>query len=330
MRSDAKLILRLFTVGIVALMAGCAPKANEIQKLTADQPIRVEARVDRAVAAVGDRILFTVQAMACKGVDVFLPADLEVPAGLEMKDAQTPLPKKIGPDQTLYRREWMLSPEKVGAYIFKPLEISYQSQGAKESKTLKTATVYLDVRSVLKEGDLEGDIRDIKGPAVLPSPFWIVLAVAGGAVVLTLLGMVGYRYWKNRGPSVPPLLPHEWALVQLENLVNSGLLEAGKFKEFAERLSGIFRSYVEKRFGLMAPERTTEEFIVEMRGRTEFEAEQQGLLGKFLAFCDMIKFAEYAPTQAEMSEGVKIVRDFVEQTKPVPVADQEKAEMKGA
>ena len=318
-------LVLLYLVPIVCLIAGCSKKANELQKLAADQPIRCEARLDRAIAAIGDRIVFTVQAVARKGVDVYLPFDLQTSAGLEIKDVQTPKTKNIGSDQFVYRREWTLSPSKVGAYILEPLEVSYTiGAPSHESKTIKTAAVYLDVRSVLKEGDLEGDIRDIKGPVQLPSRFWLLLSILGGAVVLSALVMVGYKVWKGRATPVPPLLPHEWALKELDELLGSGLLESGKYKEFTERLSWIFRCYVERRFGLMAPERTTEEFIEEMRERPQFNQGQQELLGKFLAFCDMIKFAKYAPTPSEMSAGVKIVGDFVQETKLLAAPAKEK------
>ena len=310
---------------VLAALPGCSKKSNELQKLAPDQPIRIEARVDRAVAAVGDRILFTVQAVARKGVDVLLPTDLETTSGLEIKDLQTPKIKNIGSNQFLHRREWTLSPSKVGAYILEPLEIAYTlptTGSATESKTIKTPKVYLDVRTILKPGDLEGDIRDIKGPVQVPSPVWIVLGVLAGAAALAVLILLGYRRWKKRKPAVPVLLPHEWALQELDGLLASHLLESEKFKEFTERLSWIFRHYVEKGFGLMAPERTTEEFIAEMRKQKEFNKDQQDLVGQFLAFCDKIKFAKYAPVTSEMSQGVMIVRDFVRETKPTPVPNE--------
>ncbi len=308
----------LLAMTAFTLLAGCNGQSAKIEKLAADQPIRAEARVDKAVAAVGDKVMFTLQAIARKNVEVTLAVELPPQTGLDIKDAPSSEPKKIGSDQILYRREWALSPEKTGAYIFPALEVTYKASGDAQAKTMKTPSVYLDVRTVLKEGDLQGDIKDIKGPAELPELFWFWLAVAGGIVALVIGGFLGYRYWKNRKPAIPPLLPHEWALAELQSLLDSGWLEAGKFKEFAERLSGIFRSYVEKRFAVMAPERTTEEFIKEMHGRKEFSPEQHALLGKFLAFCDMIKFAKYAASPAEMSQGVVIVRNFVEETKPKP------------
>lgn len=308
--------------------AGCAKQAEKPEKvapLTADQPLRVEARVDKATAAVGDKVLFTVQAVARNGVDVFLPSDLVEKGGIEIRGSETPEPKKLGSD-VIYRRYWTISPSKVGSYIYPAMEISYRVDG--KDKTVQTTPVYLEVPSVLKPGDLEGDIRDIKSPVGLPSPLLMILCIIGGAFLLAGIALLVYRWWKNRPPKVPPLLPHEWALLELDKLAASGLMEAGQYKEFAEKLTDIFRIYVEKRFRISAPERTTEEFIAEMRGRQEFTQDQKGLVGKLLVFCDMIKFAKYAPQPSEMSEGVTIVRGFVEQTRPQPEPkDKDKAKV---
>ncbi len=287
-----------------------------MKALAADQPLRVEAHVDKAVAAIGDKITLTLQAIARKGVDVSLPADIERQGGLDMRDVKAYEPKALGGGDTLSKRQWVLSPEKTGSYIFAPMEVSYVQAG--QAKGIKTTPVYLDVRSVLKPGDLRGDIKDIKNPVHLPSPVWIFLTILGALVVLVPAGYAVWRWWKNRPKTAPPLLPHEWALQRLDHLLRSGLLAEGKFKEFTEELSGIFRVYVEKRFGLSAPERTTEEFVLEIKGRQEFSGEQRLLLRDFLTFCDMIKFAKYAPSEAEMNKGIAIVRGFVEQTTPLP------------
>ena len=322
-KSERYLPLGPFALAMVllALEVGCVKPGAEIQRLAPDQPIRAEARVDRAVAAVGDRIVLTVQAVARQGVEVTLPADAQISDGLDVKDVQNPEPKKLGTDQILYRREWAFCPEKVGAFILPSLEVHYR-QGKGSEEKLKTPSVYVDVRSVLEADDLEGDIRDIKGPVALPSSFWIWVGVVTGAVALGLAAYGVYRYRRRRASAVPPLSPHEWALLELERLAGSGLLEAGKYKEFTLELSGIFREYVQRRFAIMAPERTTEEFVLLLRGRGEFDAVQRELVGKFLAFCDMVKFAKYAPTQAEMSQGVGIVRNFVDQTRPAPAPEK--------
>ena len=55
---------------------------------------------------------------------------------------------------------------------------------------------------------------------------------------------------------------HEQAYRELERLLARELIEKGQVKEFYAGVSGVLRRYIENRFGLKAPERTTEEFLV--------------------------------------------------------------------
>jgi hypothetical protein len=309
---------------MMTLSSGCEKGASPVEKLAPEIPIRVEARVDRAVASVGDKIVFTVQAIVNEGVEVTLPYDLHPLEGLEVKGVQSLERKQIAPKQFLYRRQWVLSPGRVGAYILEPLEVSYVQRN--EIKAVKTPGIYIDVRSVLQEGDLEGDIKDIKGPVGLTSFAWIIVAIAAGVILVGLFSYYGAKAWRYRRRTIPIVPPHEWALAEIQRLLSSGLLKPDTYKAFAARSSDILRTYVEKRFAIMAPERTTEEFIGEIGGRTDILPEQHDLLKKFLGFCDMVKFARYGAVESEMTEGVDTVRRFVEQTKPVPIAEGSKGE----
>ena len=54
----------------------------------------------------------------------------------------------------------------------------------------------------------------------------------------------------------------------------------------------MLRHYIEDRFGLRAPEQTTEEFLAELRQKHVFGERQKDLLRAFLEHCDLVKFAE--------------------------------------
>src|SRR5258707_12752244 len=70
--------------------------------------------------------------------------------------------------------------------------------------------------------------------------------------------------WKRRKPTavtetVVPLSAFEIALAALQRLRQ----DSPTVEVFYTRLSDIVRQYIEDRFGLHAPERTTEEFLAE-------------------------------------------------------------------
>ena len=61
-------------------------------------------------------------------------------------------------------------------------------------------------------------------------------------------------------------------------------------------VSSILRAYLEGRFGLRAPEQTTEEFLAAAEAEPAFDREQQRTLRAFLAACDAVKFARARPS----------------------------------
>jgi hypothetical protein len=96
------------------------------------------------------------------------------------------------------------------------------------------------------------------------------------------------------------------------------LLTKGEIKFFHLRISDILRRYIENRFGLKAPERTTEEFLVEL-SQSETTANvllrsHKNLLTDFLTQCDLVKFAKHEPSITECEKTVFICQEFIEKT----------------
>ena len=83
----------------------------------------------------------------------------------------------------------------------------------------------------------------------------------------------------------------------------------------AERISDILRHYIEHRFDLRAPERTTEEFLIELQYTDALSESDKGDLGEFLTHCDMVKFAKYSPTTEQIQQTFDLVKSFIEKTK---------------
>ncbi|HPS55740.1 MAG TPA: hypothetical protein PLP05_09085, partial [Sedimentisphaerales bacterium] len=108
---------------------------------------------------------------------------------------------------------------------------------------------------------------------------------------------------------------HEIALEKLNQLEKENLPIKGMLKLFYEKISGILRHYIEDRFELNAPERTTEEFLAELKYSAVLSGEDKNLLAQFLQQCDLVKFAKYQPEQQQVESTFTIVRDFVEKTK---------------
>lgn len=148
------------------------------------------------------------------------------------------------------------------------------------------------------------DIRDIKGLVPVPLAWgWIALIV----VVLVLVGVI--VWWSRRkkpvatGETPVQRTPAELALAALATLKEQNL----PVEVFYTRVSDIIRQFIEGQFGLHAPERTTEEFLVEAK----LPAESMTLLGAFLQECDLVKFARHRPGKEDRERAFGAAEKFV-------------------
>ncbi|MBP9899957.1 MAG: hypothetical protein V9H26_17260 [Verrucomicrobiota bacterium] len=162
------------------------------------------------------------------------------------------------------------------------------------------------------------DIRDIKPPVEIPSGWewlWWLLA----ALIVLALAVWAWRWWQKRRAQVllvPPVPAHLRAKQQLQE----ALALITQPKPFVVAVSDTTRYYLEERFNFDAPERTTEEFLHELRRTDLLSADQKASLSDFLQSCDLVKFAKYEPGEPELRELHGSAVRLVEETEPPPAA----------
>lgn len=160
------------------------------------------------------------------------------------------------------------------------------------------------------------DIKDIRPPVEFPFWGWILIAVA----IMITLAALAWWLQRNRKPKIiqAPVVPqrpaHEIALEQLENLSHKHYPEAGLFKDFYFHLSNIVRHYLENRFGIKAPEMTTEEFLLFAHTSTLLTDVQKQFLKDFLNGSDMVKFAKHLPTVNEAKANFDLAKKLILET----------------
>lgn len=154
--------------------------------------------------------------------------------------------------------------------------------------------------------------RPLFDPAPVPAWRWWAAGVAGAAAVL--VGAAVWRRWRRRDVSAPKPAAHEAALAELDALLASGLLERQAFVAFTGEVSGVLRRYVESRFGLSAPDLTTEEFLRLAEGSARVPRDEVPALASYLGHVDLVKFAKMPVTEAACVDGAATVRGFVERT----------------
>ena len=159
-------------------------------------------------------------------------------------------------------------------------------------------------------------LRDIKPPVEIPTgwvwAFWVV-----GASLLAAIAYFAWRYWQKRRTqiAIPPIIP---AHIRAKQKLEAALGLLGQPREFCIMVSDTIRYYLEERFTFRAPERTTEEFLIELRKTNLLTPDQKESLGDFLKSCDLVKFARYEPGEAELRDLHGSAVRLVEETEPVP------------
>jgi len=166
---------------------------------------------------------------------------------------------------------------------------------------------------------LTNELHDIKPPVSIPSG-WLWVWGAIGAIALITLLYLAWLYWQKRRALVPPV-PVIPAHVRAKQKLEEALAFIGQPREFCILVSDTIRWYLEERFDFSAPERTTEEFLHELKGTSLLTPDQKSSLGEFLNRCDLVKFARYEPAEPELRDLHASALRLVEETEPPPVSE---------
>ena len=163
----------------------------------------------------------------------------------------------------------------------------------------------------------EEDIRDIRGPISIPSPWRWVWVASAGILVLALL--YAAWVWYRRRVTAKAKPPHEIALDRLQRA--RALMKPEQAREYSFAISEITRDYIERRFGERAARRTTDEFLRDLVHQTDSPlAAHQALLADVLRYCDLAKFARWQLDMPEMEAMHDSARAFITATRPAPDA----------
>lgn len=113
---------------------------------------------------------------------------------------------------------------------------------------------------------------------------------------------------------VPVTPPDQVAMAALERLRLVAPSTPEEVAGLVVSTSAVLRTYIEGRFAVHAPARTTEEFLLEALGQPVL-AERRATLERFLTLCDLVKYARHRPAPAEAEGLLDTAAAFVEQTR---------------
>jgi len=346
-RGDAGLTWIGALAVILCLLGGCGENSKEetapadaakpVTREAERGPVKLTVTCDKDKVSIAESVTLTLAVEAEPGVEVTLPQFGENLGEFQIRrfTESKPQPDAAKPR---WEQQYDLDIFLSGQYSVPAMSVQFRDarKAADDPSaepidgTLSTEAIPIEVRSLV-EGDADPkQFRDIKGAVPLPVPPWSAerwkaIAKWTGLGAAALAVGVFAAVWfvrRARRRALRPEAPHDWAFDQLRALLDEQWIAQGLVREFFYRLSEITRIYIEKRFGLMAAEQTTEEFLQAAHDSPRLRPAHKALLAEFLQACDLVKYARYQPMSEEIERAFNSARDFVEQTRQPDVEEQ--------
>jgi hypothetical protein len=318
----------LLCCGLLLVCAGCEKDDHPglensefaINKSYERGSFNVHLRLNKKTMTIAETVLLNFEATIESGYEVEFPEIGKVLVNFGIVDWKS-FDDRLDENNNIVRSyQYRLEPFLSGNYQLPAFTfVFYKSDGSEDQKhELTTEPVDIEVTSLLGEDRAKLVIDDIEDVVELPgetSFLWIWLII----VIAVVAAVIAIRLYLRR-KRVAELVKiyksaHEIAYDRLRILVKDDPVKAGRIKEFYERISDILRHYIEHRFELKAPERTTEEFLFELQYTDVLSGTDKDNLKEFLTHCDLVKFAKHSPTTQQIQRTFDLVKDFIEKTK---------------
>jgi hypothetical protein len=312
-------------LAVVLATGGCsaakkkdeAPAAFAIEKEYQRGPVTFTLKVDKKEMTIAERLQLVLEVVAQEDYEVRLPEFGENLEQFGIVDYHARPPTLMAGGLVQTAKTYVLEPFLSGDYIIPAMKVVFQKQGEDQEHEIESEPVTIVVTSLLTSDGGDLAIREIAPPVELPGSPWLWLY---GLIGITVAGGIGtavfsvLRRRRQPGTTVNLRPAHEIAYEELEWLLAEQLVERGDIKHFYLRLSHILRHYIEARFGLRAPERTTEEFLDDLRTAGALIPSHKELLKEFLRHADMVKFAELQPSIVEIQQTFDSCKKFIMET----------------
>ena len=148
--------------------------------------------------------------------------------------------------------------------------------------------------------------------------------IAAAAVALAALAVFLWRRRRKQMPHTPdePEIPAD--IVAMEELIrieNTNLLESGEFKKYYTLVVDAVRHYLERRYGVLAMDRTTHELLTDL----DIVRVTIGELEPLLDEADLVKFAKFEPDVTAGKLAMDRAKDIVVRTALPPVDTSSKS-----
>ncbi len=312
----------VFAFCLAAALGGPAPSQADYERAQRIGDLEAKLVLESASppANSGDEITVRLSGEILN-LEVVGPTSLEVTASEPIVQAKNWQATKAKPDEMTQladgRRRWRgqyrLEPDKPGPTTLPIAPLTVRSAGGSRvvewpplSVVVVTSIQRVSPDELIEDLPLE-PFEDLDSGNI-HVPLWI--GVAALALGFVTIGYLRYR----RAGRLRQEEPAIWFRRHVNELRarNQGTPEQISF--FYSELADLLRLFIERRFAVPAPTRTTREFLGDLQKSAALEPSQRELLERFLVRCELVKFAREAPSLADCDAAVELVLRFVDES----------------
>jgi hypothetical protein len=313
-----------------------AESADPLERQTRKGPVEATVRLEPADPSIGDNVTLTLRVVAAKDVELLMPQFGEMMDRFAIVDFREG--RRVDEQgRTVATQDYELQVSRSGKQTILPIMIEFVDRRpdataapeGDDAYELLTEQLTFDVTSVLPDR-MSADLHPPLGPLAPHADggrgaWWWAM----GGAVLVAVAAVAWRQVAAARRRAVRRSAYEIAGARLDRLTRAGALSPDRIDEFFVELSAIVRWYLETRFDLRAPELTTEEFLDVMSRSPDLTGEHQLLLREFLRRADLVKFANFKPTDDDIDRSIASARRFLDDTRrEAPLVEESAASPK--
>ncbi|MCA9263030.1 MAG: hypothetical protein KDA60_04255 [Planctomycetales bacterium] len=276
-------------------------------------PLEVTIEVSPQPARLSDLLTLAITVRHGPHVELTPPALRDSFPSFSVDSASTELlsdnAKVVGLRQT-----YVLEPTDIGQLTIPAVAITYRDTSLASGFTdeiVTTEPLVVEVTTTVDPQSISlADLRPSAEPIAAPRAArrwpWVVGVATSFSLLSSVIGWYLYRRMRRS----PVLTPRDRAYRALERLGASQAVSTD-VKAFYAELTGIVRQYIEDATTVRAPELTTEEFLAKIARHEQFSNVERDRLREFLESADLVKFAGFKPSSADIDHSVERARVFI-------------------
>lgn len=313
-------VSRMFAM-LMFMAIASASRADALPPTSKTQrgPVMAELTIEPTDVQVGAAVELRLRVSAPDGVEVLMPEFGEFLGQYSILDF-APNTTVAADGETTYTQRYELQVLRSGRQRLAPILIEFvdrrNASGDPETVfELLTDAVGFTVRAISAEAldtPLAPPLTALP-PRSFPEREPVLTGVIVTLVLLLVAGVLLWA-WRRRAAIVAVEAAHDVALARLRNLRAQPRQNHDDVDAFYVELSSLVRDYVEARFGLHAPELTTEEFLIAARDADQLAPLDREFLGDLLTESDQVKFAGFVPEKAKVNNTLDAVAQFLART----------------